>query len=134
MLISRKIWITEKSYNFHIFSNFRPLCTHAIDRRTQFFALPKKKKNELVPLCHIYIGGWYSLNCLGYPLFVFLFPVLALVAIHLHTKYYEHAARYHCRFDLYHISDNMFVASHVQAGPNSSVTTFFFLMNQIRVR
>ena len=39
---------------------------------------------------------------------------LTLVAIHLHTKYYEHAARYHCRFDLYHISDNMFVASHVQ--------------------
>ena len=66
--------------------------------RTQFFAQAKKiyepgDAQQLPPF-----------SCMS----------LTLVAIHLHTKYYEHAARYHCRFDLYHISDNMFVASHVQ--------------------
>ena len=71
--------------------------------RTQFFA--QAKKNQIYIWTERCSAQLYS-----YPFFL----SLTLVAIHLHTKYYEHEPRYHCRFDLYHISDNMFVASHVQ--------------------
>ena len=72
--------------------------------RTQFFAQAKKNTK------FIYEPRDAQQQLYSYPFFL----SLTLVAIHLHTKYYEHEPRYHCRFDLYHISDNMFVASHVQ--------------------